>query len=86
MGKTHYIAMAGLHGCIPASCEAYPTLDEAVDDLTSLHELGRNRKRELKRNLCLELNLQRDGNEYCEIEECNCDEPEIHCDSGEYEP
>jgi len=26
------------------------------------------------------LNLHRDGNEYCEIEECYCDNPEQHND------
>ena len=78
----HYIAMAGLHGCIPNTCWAHDCVEDAVEDLAQLHELGRNRRRELKRNLYLELNLHRDGNEYCEIVECDCDDPTVHNDES----
>ncbi len=81
MSKVHFIAMAGLHGCLPQSCECYDTYATAVDSLVSLHELGRKRARILNRDGYLELNLGRDGNEYCEIEECSCDSPEDHSDS-----
>ncbi len=76
--KTHYIAMAGLHGCLPNCCEVYEDYESAVDSMASLHELGKNRKRELKRNGYLELNIHRDGNEYVEIETCDCGNPEEH--------
>ena len=79
---THYIAMAGLHGCLPQTCEVYETYDEAVDALADLHELGDRRRRELRRDGSLELNLHRDGNEYCEIEERDCATPSVHSDSG----
>jgi len=79
--KTHYIGMAGLHGCLPQKCEVYESYNDAVESLASIHELGKGRTRELKKNGYLELNLHRDGNEYCEIEECDCDTPEIHSDS-----
>ena len=95
MGKKHYIAMAGLHGYLPQYCDVFPEYDMAVDALASLHNLGRDRKRALKRDGYLELTLYRDetkfpfipgdGNEYCEIEECDCDDPSIHSDSGEYD-
>ena len=79
--KTHYIGMAGLHGCLPQTCDVYETYQDAVDSLASIHELGKTRSAALKKHGYLELNLHRDGNEYCEIEECDCDTPEVHSDS-----
>jgi hypothetical protein len=84
--STHYIAMAGLHGYPPQCCETFPTLDEAVDFLAQVHELDRTCIKQLKDERYLEFNfrphspfLKDDGNEYCEIEECDCNEPETHC-------
>ena len=54
----HFIAMAGLHGYLPQYCEAYPDYDDAVNGLADLHELGTNRKAKLKRDGCLEMNIQ----------------------------
>ena len=79
--KIHYIAMAGLHGCLPNVSESHDDYALAVESMASLHELGKNRTRELKKNGCLELNLHRDGNEYIEIVECNCNDPESHDDN-----
>ena len=76
----HYIGMAGLRGCLPQTCSSYETHKDAVEGLASIHELGRNRRRELARNDYLELNLHRDGNEYAEITECDCDKPDDHND------
>lgn len=76
MATTHYIGMAGLHGCLPQTCNSYETYQDAVDSLASLHELGRARHQELERDGYLELNL----NEYCEITECDCDTPNDHND------
>jgi len=81
MSKTHYIGMAGLHGCMPQACDVYDTYNDAAEGLAFIHELGRNRTRQLKRDGYLELDLHRDGNEYCEIVECDCDTPEVHSDS-----
>ena len=39
MAKEHYIAMAGLHGCLPASCHAHDEYEDAVESLADLHEL-----------------------------------------------
>jgi hypothetical protein len=74
MTKTHYHAMAGLHGCMPSFSDVYDDYGSAVEELASLHELGEKRRRELKRDGYLELNIRRDGNEYCEITECHDDE------------
>ena len=76
----HWIGMAGLHGCLPATCGSYDTRDNACEGLADSHELGRNRRRELRRNGYLELNIRRDGNEYIEITECDCASPEGHND------
>lgn len=78
MAHTHFIAMAGLHGCIPIYCDVFPNYASAVESLAQIHELGKNRTRELRRNGYLELNLGRDGNEYAEISECSCDNPQEH--------
>lgn len=90
--NTHYIAMGGLHGYLPSHCQSYDTLQDAIDSLVELYELGRIRKQRLTDDLYLELNLHgieagyqqppqpADGNEYCEIIECDCDTPEIHND------
>lgn len=76
----HYIAMAGLHGCMPNYQAVLDSYNDAVDTLSGLHELGRRRRQELKRDGYLELNLHRDGYEYCEIVACDCDDPDSHSD------
>lgn len=81
MARKHYIGMAGLHGCLPQTCDVYATYKSAVESLASLHELGKKRTRELSRDGYLELNLHRDGNEYCEVTECTCSNPREHSDS-----
>lgn len=78
MPSTHYVAMSGEHGCSPQFCCSCDTALGAVDALVDLHELGRRRRAELKRTMCLELNPRRDGAEYCEIVECSCDTPDVH--------
>ena len=78
---THYIGMAGLHGYLPNCCETYDTYDDAVDGMADMHDLGVRRIRKLRRDGYLELNLGRDGNEYIEITECDCEDPESHSDS-----
>ena len=78
--KKHWIAGAGLHGCLFNYCAVLDSYDAAVDNLAEAHELGRTRKAALKGAGYLELNLKRDGNEYCEITECDCATPEVHQD------
>lgn len=83
--RIHYIAMAGLHGCIPNYCDVYASFDDAVESLCQVHDLGpysRFRK-ELKKHGYTELNLRKHGNAYAEVSECSCEEPWIHSDSGE---
>lgn len=79
--KKHYIGMAGLHGCMPNTSGSYETYNDAVESLADLHELGKNRRMELKKNGYIELNIHKDGNEYAEVVECDCDNPEDHDDN-----
>ena len=79
--QKHYIVMAGLHGCLPNYCGSCETLQDAVEDLAQLSDLGRTRKATLKRDRYLELNMDRDGNEYCEIITCICGDPDSHNDN-----
>ncbi len=76
---SHYHAMSGLHGCLPDFSSVCETEKQAVECLADLFELGRDRRRELARNLTLELVNRRDGAEYCEIVECS----ETDCDTEE---
>ena len=78
---THYIAMAGLSGYLPNLCESHESYESAVGSLVSTHELGRKRAAILKRNGYIDLNISRDGNEYAEITDCECDTPEVHSDN-----
>lgn len=83
MARIHFIAMAGLHGCMPNYCEVFGDYRGAVDSLVELHELGKRRARELRKDGCIELNLNRDGNEYAEVSDCDCASPGDHSDEGE---
>jgi|TARA_R110000824_G_scaffold362435_2_gene550411 hypothetical protein len=62
-----YIAMAGLHGCLPNYCEEYERYEDAVDGLVSLHELDEQERICLWVDQCLELELEKHGNAYCEV-------------------
>ena len=77
---THYHALAGIHGCMPNSNDVCESYDQAVDSLAELHELGRDRTRELRRDGTIELSMRRDGNEYAEVSECQ--EPDCESDLG----
>jgi hypothetical protein len=84
MAKKHFIGMAGLHGCLPQTCDVYATKGDAAQSLGDIHELSKNKIRLLRRAMYLELDLSKHGNEYCEIAECECDDPAVHSDSGEW--
>jgi hypothetical protein len=85
----HYIAMSGQHGCLPDHCEVFESKKDAVQDLGQLFELGRTRAARLRKDSYLELTPnpieERQGEdfgaEYCEITECDCDNPLVHSDS-----
>lgn len=54
--------------------EVYETIQDAVDGLSQIFDLGRTRKARLKAYRYLDLNPRRDGADYCEITECKCEE------------
>ena len=78
--KKHFIGMAGLYGYLPIYCDFFDSYNDAVESLADLHELGKKRRAELKKNGFIELNLHKDGNEYAEITECDCSDPSQHSD------
>lgn len=80
----HYIAMAGLHGCLPNYVASHDDRDSALFDLISMHELNADAGlvRDLKETGIVELDVQEHGNEYAEVIECDCNHPEQHDDVG----
>src|SRR5262245_13523191 len=77
MKRTHFIAMGGIHGCLPDMCSAYSDLAAAVESLSDLYELTEEQTRELKDSQYLELGADQ-GGDYCEITECDCSKPWEH--------
>lgn len=75
----HYIAMYGLSGgYIPNTVEVFDNEKHAIDFLVDCYELDDNQHDELERSWICEV----DEHSYCEIEQCDCDNPLIHSDSG----
>jgi hypothetical protein len=100
MGKTHYIAMGGNHGCLPDNCSAYTSLDDAIGALDSIYELTESQLTDLHEfsdgYSSTELNQGENpddsddyeydqGGEYCEISTCTCDSPWEHDETGSKE-
>ena len=68
-GKKHYIAMAGMRGCLPNYCEIFPTKHGAVSALADLHDgIGH---RALQKHGYVDLPKSA-GNEYAQVELCTC--------------
>ena len=78
---THYITMAGSHGEMPLYSEVFDNYDDAVENLADVYDLSKRQIAELQRDGSVELNLHKQGNEYAEIEECDCAEPWMHSDN-----
>lgn len=78
----HFIAMAGLRGCMPNYCDVYFSEKSAVESLCDIHDKGYRSvfANSLRKFHFAELNLAVDGNEYGEIVECDCDAPWEHSD------
>ena len=84
--RKHWIAGSGEHGCLYDYGPNFHDYQSAVDDLASLFELGRTRKARLFADHYLELDPRKDGASYCEITECDCQDPSEHLDMGEDAP
>lgn len=68
----HFVGMAGLHGYLPSYLTVGETRTSVAEDLAQIHELSDYKMRQLRKDWYLELDLNKDGNEYCEISECDC--------------
>lgn len=81
--KRHYVGIAGLYGYMPNYCDVFRTKGDAAECLGQIHELSGRAIARLRRDQWIDLDLREYGNEYCEIIECDCNEPEIHSENGE---
>ena len=73
----HWIAMAGISGCIPSFCQSCDTKEDAIEVLVSLHPEIRGLQAELRRD---HYSNRVVGNDYASIQVCHCDEREVHDD------
>jgi hypothetical protein len=76
-GKIHYIAQRSRSRWLPAS-SVFPTYDEAVDFIASMCDLRTNRRAKLYFNHQIKVNRHRDGCDFAQILECDCDNPLRH--------
>jgi hypothetical protein len=83
--RTHYIAMAGVSGCMPQCCEAFSDGRLATAYLAEIHDLSTTQAIQLEQERFLQLDATKFGNDYCEITTCWCSNPAQHCKSGVYE-
>lgn len=78
----HYIAMGGLYGCLPDNCSAYKTKEDAIGGLNCIYELEDDQIKDLESSGHTNL-TQEQGGQYCEVLECDCNEPWEHDEFGE---
>lgn len=82
--RVHYIGMAGLCCYMPNYTTVGDTRGAVADDLGRLHDLSQRRVNLLRRDMYCDLDLRKEGNEYCEIVRCECETPGDHTEEGEY--
>lgn len=81
LAMRHFIAGIGTDvrtDCGYFSCSVHESLDSAADELAETFELGRVRRRRLERDGFLALRGPADGAAYCEITECDGEDPRVH--------
>lgn len=78
--KSHFIAMAGMRGYMPNWIDVYPSKESAIDSILWLHEIedSTEHKQELIEYGITDLDIHEHGNEYAEVIECNCPDPQEH--------
>lgn len=87
--KTHWIYGSGSHGCLydyGPYCAA--SIDEAVCGLSELFEFTKDEENRLAMDLYMDARddesiIGIDGADYCEINECDCQDIEEHFDPGD---
>jgi hypothetical protein len=80
MASSHYIGMAGLHGCLPQYSVACDSTGDCADALQQVTEMGQRRRQRLWDDLYVELNPDyHGGHQYAEIVgPCDCAAPDSH--------
>jgi len=76
--KCHYVAMSGLMGCLPDTCQSFNHFNDAVEFLAELWEDDHNIESDLRQYSYWERNLNEHDLMCCEIVECDCNNPECH--------
>ena len=72
----HYVAMSGMHGCLPEVCESHGDRQSAVHSIADVVGLGKHKRAHLSRDGYVELPPWR----YVEVIECDCGNPRDHDD------
>lgn len=84
--KKHYVAMAGLTGCLPSMVMADTNKADLIDAIVGEHTDLENGftlprvKQELKDTWYAVLDLKKFGNEYIQIDVCTCGDISNHFD------
>ena len=78
--KCHYVAMSGLMGYLPDTCQSFNHFNDAVEFLAELWENDNNIESDLKKYQYWERNLNEHDLMCCEIVECDCNDKECHND------
>lgn len=72
-----YFTYNGSYGCIPDNVQLFYNKKDAIKYLSSLFELDKDEKKELKETFYLDLNPEDRGAQYCEIVRENKTKKEI---------
>jgi hypothetical protein len=68
---SHFHILAGLRGYLPIYSVVFETLESTVEAATTVHDLSEEQAEELYRDLEIELDIHKHGNEYIQIFECD---------------
>jgi len=72
-----YLTMNGSYGCLPDNTQVFTNKKDAIEYLTNLFHLDKKQVKELEKCMYLDLNPQKYGAQYCEIEIENMSKSEI---------
>lgn len=79
--KRHWVGMNGSSGCLPDSCNSYPTKRDAAEGVAATFPEVRGVKTALLRDGFYAFGApDRAGADYASIEPCNCATPDCHND------
>lgn len=80
----HYIVGGGLLGCLYSHCASFSTKTECYDYIASIYDLSPNYVARKMRQTGFRMDWFDGihGNDYVEITECYCDDPDCHNDDS----